>query len=179
MVPYASSIETELAVEVLLGAEIELQRPPARSEDGSAWIVLSSDTRIAIASEHSCSLRLRLVARDDTGEPLASPAWVVSVATRLDEGPWDLLTNQSVSTGEFTTDDLPVSDLPRVYRLTIGLFGTGEAVIRELVVARHQEQADADDPVDVVYDTGVDLIPAATPAAPPPPPGVATTTTTH
>ncbi len=145
------SIETELLLKVFVGPELEIHRPSAQSETGPAWRRLEDDAQVKIAIENPCTSRLRLVAQDAAGEGISAPPWTVTMSTRVDGGPWTSLTDQSASEGDFKSGDFEVTDVPRTYRFTVELTGSGLSVHHEITVARYKE-ADDNPFDDIIYD---------------------------
>ena len=161
-----TNTETELLLKVLLGPNLEVQRPGTSRDGGrSMWVSPGPrDERRHRVPTGRAPLRLRLVAHDTAGDPIEDPAWTVSVSSQPDGGSWSTLSDTSTLASEFVTKDLAVSGSPLTFRLTVGLSGSGVSIARELVfVLRDPQASNQPDPLDdVTYDAG-DLEPLALP----------------
>lgn len=157
-----TSTETELVLKIQLGSRISALRPAARLEGGSPYRRLDEDTVIGIVTDAPCSLRLRLVAVDESDEPILTPMWTLRVATRDHTGLWTSLSDRSSSRADYVTDFHVITELARVYRLQIGLAGTSLSSTYEITVDRTDPRA-ADDDHDVLFDPEDDLKPKPKP----------------
>lgn len=148
-----SSPDAELLLAVSLGASIIAYRPVVQADGMSAsWHEIDGDASFSLVTNLDYRLRLRVVAQDPNGNPIADPAWMVRAYTSVGQGSWQAIADADTAPSHFLTQYAQVGTSVRRYRFTVEIPNSGIGSTFEVSV--RQRQPGASTGPDVLLDDG-------------------------